>query len=154
MHDTVARWPCHLFVESRQPQLLGRTQWVDVQWYEMYKCHAAHHEEKNLHCFKLSIRYEWSILGGVKQEKDLGVWIDSHLTWNKQVVEQSSKANKLLGFIKRACKEISNPRTRRCLFLAIARPHLGYATQIWAPQTIDLIKRVERVQLSENFRKA
>jgi hypothetical protein len=87
-----------------------------------------------------------SILGAVKQEKDLGVWIDSDLTWNKQVVEQSSKANKLLGFIKRACKEISNPRTRRCLFLAIARPHLGYATQIWAPQTIDLIKRVERVQ--------
>jgi hypothetical protein len=38
--------------------------------------------------------------------------------------------------------------------IAIARPHLGYATQIWAPQTIDLIKRVERVQLSENFRKA
>ena len=82
----------------------------------------------------------------MKQEKDLGVWIDSDLTWNKQVVEQSSKANKLLGFIKRACKEIRNPRTRRCLFLAIARPHLGYATQIWAPQTIDLIKRVERVQ--------
>ncbi len=87
-----------------------------------------------------------SLLGAVKQEKDLGVWISSDLTWNKQVVEQSSKANKLLGFIKRSCKEIRNPRTRRCLFLAIVRPHLGYATQIWAPQTIKLIKRVERVQ--------
>ena len=71
-----------------------------------------------------------SQLGAVKQEKDLGVWISSDLTWNKQVVEQSSKANKLLGFIKRSCKEIRNPRTRRCLFLAIVRPHLGYATQI------------------------
>ena len=70
------------------------------------------------------------------QEKDLGVWISSDLTWNKQVVQQSSKANKLLGFIKRSCKEIRNSRTRRCLFLAIVRPHLGYATQIWAPQTI------------------
>ena len=87
-----------------------------------------------------------SQLGAVKQEKDLGVWISSDLTWNKQVVEQSSKANKLLGFIKRSCKEIRNPRTRRCLFLAIVRPHLGYATQIWAPQTIELIKRAERVQ--------
>jgi hypothetical protein len=86
------------------------------------------------------------LLSDVKQEKDLGVWIHSDLTWNKQVVEQSSKANKLLGFIKRSCKEIRNPRTRRCLFLAIVRPHIGYATQTWAPQTIELIKRVERVQ--------
>ena len=29
---------------------------------------------------------------------------------------------------------------------SVVRPHLGYATQIWAPQTIELIKRVERVQ--------
>ena len=87
-----------------------------------------------------------SLLGGVEQEKNLGVWISSDLTWNKQVVEQSSKANKLLGFMKRSCKKIRNPRTRRCPFLAIVRPHLGYATQIWAPQTIELIKQVERVQ--------
>jgi hypothetical protein len=32
------------------------------------------------------------------------------------------------------------------LYLAIVRPHLGYATQVWSPQSIDLIRRVERVQ--------
>ena len=36
--------------------------------------------------------------------------------------------------------------TRRTLYLAIVRPALGYATQVWAPQTIDLIRRIERVQ--------
>ena len=32
------------------------------------------------------------------------------------------------------------------LYKYMVRPHLGFATQIWAPQTIELIKRVERVQ--------
>ena len=30
--------------------------------------------------------------------------------------------------------------------IAVVRPALGYATQVWAPQTIDLIRRIERVQ--------
>ena len=82
----------------------------------------------------------------LQEEKDLGVWVSSELSWKKQVIEQSSKANKLLGFVRRSSREIRNERTRRCLFLTIVRPHLGFATQIWTPQTIELIKRNERVQ--------
>lgn len=32
------------------------------------------------------------------------------------------------------------------LYLALVRPHLGYATQIWAPQSIKLIVKLERIQ--------
>ena len=32
------------------------------------------------------------------------------------------------------------------LYLAIVRPALGYATQAWSPRTIDLIRRIKRVQ--------
>ena len=32
------------------------------------------------------------------------------------------------------------------IFLAIVRCHLGYATQVWSPQSIGLLKRVENVQ--------
>ena len=32
-------------------------------------------------------------------EKDLGVWVSSNLTLDKQVTEQCAKANKLLGFV-------------------------------------------------------
>ena len=35
-------------------------------------------------------------------EKDLGVWVSSNLTSDKQVTEQCAKANKLLGFVSRA----------------------------------------------------
>jgi hypothetical protein len=74
--------------------------------------------------------------------------VSSDLTWKKQVIEQCLKGNKLLGFPRRSSREIRNPVTRRCLYIshAVVRSHLGYATQIWAPQTIELIKRVERVQ--------
>jgi hypothetical protein len=34
----------------------------------------------------------------------------------------------------------------RTLFLAIVRPALCYATQVWSPQSIELVRKIERVQ--------
>ena len=42
-------------------------------------------------------------------EKDLGVWVSSNLTSDKQVTEQCAKANKLLGFVRRASRYIKHP---------------------------------------------
>ena len=42
--------------------------------------------------------------------------------------------------------DVQRSSTRRTLYLAIVGPALGYANQVWAPQTIDLIRRIERVQ--------
>ena len=41
-----------------------------------------------------------SNLEQINSERDLGVWVQNNLTWNKQVYDQSAKANKLLGYIK------------------------------------------------------
>ena len=79
-------------------------------------------------------------------ERDLGVWVENRLTWNKQVNEQSTKANKLLGYIRRSSLYIHNTAVRRTLYLALVRPHLGYAIQTWAPQSVELLKQVERTQ--------
>ena len=79
-------------------------------------------------------------------EKDLGIWIASDLTWTRHVLERCAKANKLLGFVRRSGGEITNVKTRRMLYLSVVRPILGYASQVWSPQTIGLIKRTERVQ--------
>ena len=85
-------------------------------------------------------------LNSTKSERDLGVWISTNLTWDKQALEQSARANKLLGYIRRNTRYILNAAVRRTIYLALVRPHLGYATQIWAPQSIDLILRMERIQ--------
>ena len=40
-------------------------------------------------------------LENTSSERDLGVWVTDNLTWTKQVAEQSAKANKLLGYVRR-----------------------------------------------------
>ena len=79
-------------------------------------------------------------------ENDLGIWISNNLTWTKHVIERCTKANKMLGFVKRSGVEISNIRTRRTLYLSVVRPVLGYGTQVWCPQSISLVRRTERIQ--------
>ena len=87
-----------------------------------------------------------SVLDVTAAEKDLGVWISCDLRWTNQVYHQSNKANKLLGFIRRSSRYIMKSSTRPTMYLALVRPHLGYATQVWAPQSIELMKSLERVQ--------
>ena len=41
---------------------------------------------------------------------------------------------------------MESQHTRRTLYLSIVRPTLGYVTQIWAQQSIELMRKVERVQ--------
>ena len=63
-------------------------------------------------------------------EKELGVYVSSHLTWKKHTLEHCTKANKLLGFIRRCAMVVLSSSTHGTLYLAIVRPALGYATQV------------------------
>ena len=56
------------------------------------------------------------------------------------------ESQKLLGFVRRLSRYIQSTQTRRTLYLSIVRCHLGYATQVWSPQSIGLLKRVENIQ--------
>ena len=87
-----------------------------------------------------------STLESTYGEKDLGVWISDNQTWSRQLSEACSKANKLLGFVRRNTRSIQSSRIKRCIYLALMLPHLGYATQVWAPQSKKLMRRVERVK--------
>ena len=79
-------------------------------------------------------------------ERDLGVWISTDLTWKKQVEAQSGKANKILGYVKRTSNSIKSIDTKRTIYLTIVRAHLAYSSPVWAPQTADNIKNIERIQ--------
>ena len=58
------------------------------------------------------------------QEKDLGVWVTSNLTWKKQTLDRCAQANTLLGYTKRSAPDKNNVSTRRTLYLALVRPKL------------------------------
>lgn len=47
--------------------------------------------------------------------------------------QSTARANKLLGFVKRSTRHKQSTIVRRSVYLTIVRPHLGYATQVWAP---------------------
>ena len=79
-------------------------------------------------------------------EKDLGVYITDNLKWNKQVNEQCAKASKILGYVQRNTRVVKSITVRRSAYLSQVRSHLCYATQVWTPQSIDLIRKLERVQ--------
>ena len=95
-----------------------------------------------------SYKLDGSVVSISNNEKDLGVWVSSDLTWKKQVNEQTVKANKILGlgYIRRNTLSIKNTAARRALYLALVRSHFGYATQIWSPQSVELISKLERTQ--------
>ena len=81
-----------------------------------------------------------------EEECDLGVSLERDLTWHAQVSHQAARANKLLGFVRRNSRFIHSISVRRTLYLSLVRAHLGYATQVWAPQGIELISKLERIQ--------
>ena len=79
-------------------------------------------------------------------QKDLGIIISNDLKWNFQIQETTTKANKMLGFIRRTASSICDAQVHKILYLSLVRSKLGYASQVWAPQTVNNILAIERVQ--------
>ena len=78
-------------------------------------------------------------------EKDPGVYITDNLPWNKQVNVPTGPWD-----MYRETPDTSLVKSihtvRHSAYLTLVRSHLGYATQVWTPQSIDLIRKFERVQ--------
>ena len=81
-----------------------------------------------------------TILQSTDCERDLEILTSSGLTWSKHVDSQCSKATKALGFVRRSTLDITDPTIRRTLYITLVRSQLCYGSQIWAPQTVTLVK--------------
>ena len=85
-------------------------------------------------------------LSVVTSQKDLGVTVNNTLTWSLHVSLVVAKANRMLGFLRRHCVYIG-PDRKKLLYLTFVRSHMGYASEIWAPQScISDIRLLEGVQ--------
>ena len=67
----------------------------------------------------------------VKEEKDLGVMIDSKLNFRQHISKKVSIANRNLGIIHRTFTYLSQEMFLS-LYKAMVRPHLEYASVIWS----------------------
>ena len=86
------------------------------------------------------------IMQHVDTQRDLGVTFSSDLKWNKHIYEQVTKANRILGMLKRLTVKLLNVNTRRCLYLTLVRSHLAYASQVWSPQNTTMCMELKRIQ--------
>ena len=68
----------------------------------------------------------------VKVGKDLGVIFDEKLLFREHISKKIAIANRNLGLILKSFNYL-NKEMFMCLYKALVRPHLEYATQVWAP---------------------
>ena len=81
----------------------------------------------------------------ISEEEDLGVIIDSKLTFDKHMQSKIDKVNSNMGCIRRTMETL-NAETFKLLFTALVRPHVEYANAVWSPYLKKHIDAVENVQ--------
>lgn len=99
---------------------------------------------------KKPITYDYTMEGRklirVEEMRDLGVILDSKLTFSKHINAMVSKSFKTLGFIKRTCRFFKNEQTLSRLYCSFVRSQVEYASLVWDPILSNQCNQVERVQ--------
>jgi ribonuclease P/MRP protein subunit RPP40 len=78
--------------------------------------------------------------------RDLGILLDSKLTFTLHYDTIICKANRTLGCVKRYAKYFSNLSTLTTLFMSLVRSTLEYGSVIWTPYYKIHVDRLEKVQ--------
>lgn len=90
-------------------------------------------------------------LGGVNLQrdstvKDLGILVDTKLTFKDHVAYVVSKASSQLGFLFRFAKKFKDVYCLKALYCSIVRPILEYSSIVWSPYYQNETQRIEAVQ--------
>ena len=80
------------------------------------------------------------------EEKDLGVFIDSELSFSEHIASKVRIANAIVGLIRGSFSFLDGTSFKR-LYTAFVRPHLEYAQSVWSPHLRKHINMLENVQI-------
>ena len=86
-------------------------------------------------------------LESVDVYKEYGLITASNLSWNKHVDKITAKANRVLGLVKRTCRDLKDIDTMNTLYCSLVRPLLQYSCETWNPHTTRNIDKLGAVQL-------
>ena len=134
--------------DALQSDLDALEEWSNI-WllrFNPEKCHVL--SLGKLEDTKFTKRYKLynNELDHVFEEKDLGVTIDSNLSFEDHISSKVKIANAMMGLIRRSFSYLSCYLFRK-LYLAFVRPHLEYAQVVWAPYSKKLVNMIENVQI-------
>ena len=82
----------------------------------------------------------------VEQVRNLGVTLDTALSFRPHYNEIIAKANRQLGFIFKIANEFRNPLCLRSLYYSLVRSILETNCIVWCPYNANWIRRIESVQ--------
>ena len=120
------------------------------QWAELWqmkfnvdKCKVMH---VGIHNKRQKYKMGGKELAEIKEEKDLGVYVDNTFKVANQCSKSAKKGNQILGMINRtfSCK---SRKVIVSLYKALVRPHLDYCGQAWRPYLAkdkDILEKVQR----------
>jgi hypothetical protein len=86
------------------------------------------------------------ILENVNEFVDLGVKVNSNLSWSNHISDIKGKAMRNLGYIKRTLGMNVSLEAKKVLYLTLVRSVISYCTQLWCPCSKRDIIRLESVQ--------
>jgi len=120
-----------------------------VKWSQDWQLIFNSKKCKVLHIGKKNSQHEYimdgNVLESIQSEKDLGVYVDSELSFEEHVHQTAKKGNRIAGmlihYIQCKNKEIMIP-----LFKSLVRPILEYGNTVWHPFLVRHVKEIEDVQ--------
>ena len=84
--------------------------------------------------FKYNYIFKGHTFESVDTAKYLGITISSNMTWNAHINNITSKAQKLLGFLRRNL-QIKNEHTKSMAYKSLVKSNLECCSTIWSPHT-------------------
>ena len=95
------------------------------------KCNLMHIGKtiQQEYAYNLKIDNTAHELGGIEEQKDIGVINDSNLEFDKHINQKKKKANSIMAVIRRSCTTL-NQHNFVPLYKALVRSHLDYAILI------------------------
>ena len=131
-----------------QDDILRLEAWSDMWLLKFHpdKCHllslGKHENIKYCHRYKVSEQE----IEHIFEEKDLGIIVDSDLTFSEHITDKVRKANSLVGIIRRSFSYLDQDTFVK-IFTSFVRPHLEYGQVIWSPHLRRHINMIENVQI-------
>lgn len=102
------------------------------------------HRKKNPILFNYTINNE--PLQRVSDIRDLGIRLDTKITFKLHYSEIIAKANRQLGFIFKIADEFRDPTCLKALYCSLVRSILEFGEVIWCPYQAVWTARIESVQ--------
>lgn len=82
----------------------------------------------------------------VEVVKDLGVLIDTKLTFKQHIDMVVARGKSTLYLMKTFAKGFACPHVTKTLFTALVRPLVEYCSVVWAPRSAADVQRIESIQ--------